>query len=388
MSNPSSNRPTRSDSRMVIAALAAAIALLAHFGLGADTPAATQPAASKLGVSKPMPPYIVGADISSVQAAEDRGVKFTDGGVEKDIFQILKSHGFNYIRLRVFVDPTKAGTNHRAYSLQGYCDLPHTIVMAKRAKAAGMGLLIDFHYSDYWADPGKQFTPSAWAELSFADLVAKTHDWTRDAVQQLTTAGAEPDMVQVGNEITPGMMTDHGGSARDWNQLAKLLKAGIAGVEEVDPKIIVMLHIDKGGSNRATRQWVDNALSHGVQFDVLGESCYTQFQGTTASWKANFDDLVKRYPNLYFVCAEIADQVRASNDIMRELPDHRGLGTFIWEPTQNGNRQGLFTTGGRGGRRGTTQPANGGLPTTRPGAVIAGKMGVYDEMVKDYGLEP
>ncbi|MGA2231677.1 MAG: glycosyl hydrolase 53 family protein [Tepidisphaeraceae bacterium] len=345
---------------------------------------------SKLGVSKPMPPFIIGADISSVQQSEDRGVKYSDGGVTKDIFAILKDHGFNYIRLRVFVDPTVPTPRDRPYSPQGYCDLPHTILMAKRAKAAGMGLLIDFHYSDSWADPSKQFTPSAWANLSFDDLVKKTHDWTFDAVSQLKAAGAEPDMVQVGNEITPGMMVDHGGSTRDWDQLSQLLKAGLAGVEDVDPKIITMLHIDLGGNNRRTVQWVNNALSRGVRFDVLGESCYTQWQGQPETWKANFEDLEKRYPNLYFVCAEIADAVRPANDIMHDLPDHRGLGTFIWEPTQNGNRQGLFTTAARGGRRPTTAPTLAVTPATRPafvaGAVIPARMGLYDQIVKDYGL--
>lgn len=374
------------------------LATSAHFA-GAQT---TQPAlptldpatlgVSKLGVSKPMPPFMIGADISSVQQAEDRGVKFSDAGVTRDIFAILKDHGFNFIRLRVFVDPTLATPRDRPYSPQGYCDLAHTIVMAKRAKAAGMGLLIDFHYSDSWADPQKQFTPASWANLSFDDLVKKTHDWTNDAVGQLKAAGAEPDMVQVGNEITPGMMVDHGGSVRNWDQLARLLKAGLSGVEDVDPKIITMLHVDLGGNNLRTVTWVNNALTRGVRFDVLGESCYTQWQGQPETWKANFQDLVKRYPNLYFVCAEIADQVRSSNDIMHDLPDHKGLGTFIWEPTQNGNRQGLFTTSARGGRRPTTAPSIAALPTTmpsaRPGAVIPARMELYDQIVKDYGIAP
>jgi arabinogalactan endo-1,4-beta-galactosidase len=291
--------------------------------------------------------------------------------------------------LRVFVDPTKAGVNYRAYSADGYCDLAHTIVMAKRVKAAGMGLLIDFHYSDSWADPAKQHTPAAWAELSFPDLVLKMHDWTRDAIQQMKDAGVRPDMVQIGNEITPGMMTDRGGSTKDWDQLAALLKAGISGVEEVDPKILIMLHIDRGGDNRTTRYWVDSAIDHGVQFDVLGESCYMQWQGKPETWKANFEDLVQRYPNLYFVCAEIADEVRPANDIMRGLPDHKGLGTFIWEPTQNGNRQGLFTSIRRGGRfANAVPPENSNASTPRPGAVIPEKMSAYDQLVKDYGLNP
>src|SRR5262245_11072019 len=110
-------------------------------------------------VVPPQPTFIVGADVSSVQAAEDRGVKYSDKGVQKDILAIVKDHGFNFIRLRVFNDPTKPTQRDRPYSMQGYCDLPHTIMMAKRVKALGMGLLIDFHFSDSWADPGKQFTP-------------------------------------------------------------------------------------------------------------------------------------------------------------------------------------------------------------------------------------
>ena len=301
--------------------------------------------------------FIVGADISGVQAAEARGVKYSDNGVTKDILAILKEHGFNYVRLRIFVDPTRATPRDRPYSTQGYCDLPHTIEMAKRVKAMGMGLLIDFHYSDSWADPGKQFTPSAWADLSFDDLVRKMHDWTNDAITQMRDAGAEPDMVQVGNEITPGLMTDRGGSARDWAALGRLLKAGITAVKEVDPKILVILHIDKGGDNMATRRWVDNALAQGVHFDVLGESCYTRWQGPPSGWKANFDDLVVRYPNLSFVIAEVGSETKESLDIMRSLPNRKGLGTFIWEPTSNGNGQALFDN---------------------TGAVIPEKMAAYD----------
>jgi arabinogalactan endo-1,4-beta-galactosidase len=367
--------------------LAVGVAAFWQSSRAADSNSADGPAGSRLGADKPMPAFMVGADISAVQQAEDRGTHFTDGGVQKDVLQILKDHGFNYIRLRIFVDPTKSTPRYRAYSAQGYCDLAHTIVMAKRVKQAGMGLLIDFHYSDSWADPGKQYTPAAWADLPFPELVKTMHDWTHDAVQKLKDAGAEPDMVQVGNEITPGMMVDRGGSTKNWDQLSQLLKAGIAGVEEVDPRIIIMLHLDRGGDNKTTRRWVDNALAHGVQFDVLGESCYTQYQGPAAQWKANIDDLAARYPNLHFVIAELADQVRPANDIMHDLPDHKGLGTFIWEPTRNGNGQGLFTSSFRTGRR------TGGPTTTAPatppreGAVIPEKMGVYDQLVKDYGLK-
>ena len=305
--------------------------------------------------------FIIGADISWVQAAEDRGFSFSDRGVEKDIFDILKDHGFNYIRLRVFHDPARPTPRDPPYSRQGYCDLSHTTEMAKRVKAADMGLLVNFHYSDSWADPGKQFTPSAWAGLSFEELVAVTRNWTRNAIARMRDAGAQPEMVQIGNEITPGMMTDRGGSVRDWNKLAQLLKAGIAGVKDVDPKILVMLHLDRGGDNKTTRWWVNTALAQNVQFDILGLSCYTRWHGPPSSWKANFEDLVTRYAELSFLIVEFGAKIAEANQIMYGLPRRKGLGTFIWEPTANNNGQALFD---------------------RRGAVIPDRMRLYDEVAK------
>ena len=346
-------------------ALLALIAAAVTFELGASPPpAAVLPSTAPSAAPTDLP-YIVGADISWVQQREANGASYSEDGKEEDILAILKGHGFNFIRLRVFNDPTKATPRDRPYSTQGFCDLPHTITMAKRVKAAGMGLLIDFHYSDAWADPGKQFTPSAWKDIPFDDLVKKMHDWTKDAVTQLKAAGAQPDVVQIGNEITPGMMTDSGGTTHDWDKLSQLLKAGISAVKEVDPKITVMLHIDRGGDNPGTVRWVDAALAHGVEFDVLGLSCYQRWQGPPEKWKANFDDLAKRYPKLKFVMAEVDAQASPANAVMRALPDGRGLGTFIWEPEANNANQALFDN---------------------RGAVIDEKMKAYDDVVAKYGL--
>jgi arabinogalactan endo-1,4-beta-galactosidase len=331
--------------------------------VGLETSTNAVSPSESIPVKVPPEDYIIGADISWVQAAEDRGIKYSDNGVQKDILEILKDRGFNYIRLRTFVDPTKPTPRDRPYSMQGYCDLPHTVEMSKRIKAAGMGLSIDFHFSDSWADPGKQYTPSAWADLSFEDLVKKTHDYTKDAIEQLKATGAKPDMVQIGNEITPGMMIDRGGSTKNWPQLAALLKAGISGVREVDPNIIIVLHIDKGGDNQATRQWVDAAIEQGVEFDVLAQSCYRRWQGQPSDWKANFEDLATRYPKLRFLIAELAVEVQETNEIMLNLPDNKGMGTIIWEPTANNNRQALFNNRGE---------------------VIPERMALYDEVLKEY----
>jgi arabinogalactan endo-1,4-beta-galactosidase len=304
-------------------------------------------------------PFILGADISWVQEDEARGVRFRDNGTQKDILQILKDHGFNYIRLRTFQNPRAAG----GYSAQGYCDLPHTIQMGKRVKDAGMGFLLDFHYSDNWADPGKQVKPAAWAQLSFADLVTAVHDYTKDAITQLVAGGARPDMVQVGNEITPGMLLPDGSNSSSFTNLGMLLKAGIAGVREVDPAIKIMLHIDRGGNNQTSRWWFDGVIAQGVSFDVIGQSCYTEFQGPPSGWQANFADLVTRYPNHQIAIAEYSFEKRAANDIVFNLPGRRGVGTFIWEPTRWMER--IFDGQGNS---------------------IPAQIGAYDEMASAYGL--
>jgi arabinogalactan endo-1,4-beta-galactosidase len=374
-------------SRALIATTALVVGVASPLSLrGAnDAPASATQTSPKIVIPQG---YILGADLSSIPASEDRGAVYMDKGKKMDILQIFKAHGFNYVRVRIFVDPTAPG----GYSPQGYCGLEQTIKFGQRIKAAGMGFLLDFHYSDTWADPGKQTKPAAWRDMDLPTLAKTVHDYTKDVITKLKAAGAEPDMVQTGNEITPGMLlnampgnrgggsqvsTQPEGSTKNWDNLATLLKAAIAGVKEVDPKILVMLHIDRGHDNKTSVTWVDNALAHGVQFDIFGESCYTTWQGPPTVLQANFEDLVKRYPNLYFINDEYGGSIRdangdiyksataatpseanphlpgippgldwtmrAENDVMFNLPDGKGLGTFIWEPTQNGNEQALFS---------------------------------------------
>ncbi|MFI5131187.1 MAG: glycosyl hydrolase 53 family protein, partial [Chitinophagales bacterium] len=150
---------------------------------------------------------MIGADISFLPQLEDRGMKFSDNGVEKDPILIMKDHGFNYVRLRIFNDPARDS----GYSpKKGFCDLAHTKQMAKRVKDAGLKLLLDFHYSDYWADPGKQYKPAAWRGLSFEDLKKAVYDYTKNVMQELKNQGTTPDMVQVGNEINHGIVWPEG----------------------------------------------------------------------------------------------------------------------------------------------------------------------------------
>ena len=332
----------------------------------------------------PQPAYVLGADISSVQQTVAGGATYyDDDGTKKDILGLLAAHGFNYVRLRTFVDPTQSapdpeGGTFTPYSQQGYCDLAHTTAVAQQVKAAGMGFLLDFHYSDTWADPGKQIKPAAWANDDFATLLSALRDYTQNAIATLVGAGARPDMVQLGNDITPGIELTPGspfGSTTDWKHLAQLLTAGIDAVHSVDPTIKIMLHIDRCADAAASIAFVTGAMNNGVSFDVLGESCYTYYQGPSSGWPSTFNALVARFPNLKFAIAQYnadpnaSGEIRIANDMIFNLPNRQGLGTFFWEPTESGIwGPGLFT-------------ANGNRYSTVPAS-----MDQFDQMKTAYGL--
>ena len=356
--------------------------------LGVEAPsmldASGAEAASTDGGAPSQPAYILGADISSVQQAVSQGATYyDDDGTKKDILGLLAAHGFNYVRLRTFVDPTQSspdpeGGTFAPYSQQGYCDLSHTTAVAQEVKAAGMGFLLDFHYSDTWADPGKQIKPAAWVNDDFASLLSALRDYTQNAISTLVGAGARPDMVQLGNDITPGIELTPGsalGSTSDWKHLAQLLNAGIGAIHAVDPTIKIMLHIDRCADAASSIAFVTNAMNSGVAFDVLGESCYTYYQGPSSGWPSTFSALVARFPNLKFAMAQYnadpnaSDEIRLANDMIFNLPNRQGLGTFFWEPTESGIwGPGLFTVSGT---RYSTVPAS---------------IDQFDQMKAAYGL--
>ncbi|PWT76715.1 MAG: galactosidase [Bacteroidetes bacterium] len=274
---------------------------------------------------------ILGADISWLPELESRGIHFKENGIEKDAILLLKEKGFNYIRLRIFNNPAADS----GYSPKnGFCDLEHTKKMAARIKAAKMKFLLDFHYSDFWADPGKQFKPSAWKNLPFEELRQAVHDFTKHVVSELKAQGATPDMIQIGNEINHGMIwpdahIDH------LDTLAALVKAGIAAIREVDPSIRIMLHIACGGQNEESRFFLDNMIKRQVKFDLIGESYYPRWHGTLQQLDSNLKDLSTRYRQ-DIVVVEYSEHKKEVNDIVFNLPGNKGLGTFIWEPLNFG----------------------------------------------------
>jgi len=220
----------------------------------------------------------------------------------------------------------------------------------KQIKDAGMGLLVDFHYSDNWADPGKQCVPVAWQNFTtIAEMATAVHDYTKDAIMKLVAGGARPDMVQIGNETTPGMLIHRcnsggqptgdnpvTGRTSNWTNLGMLFKAGVAGVKEVDATIMISLHIDRGNDLASSRNYIMNAQVQGVVFDAFGESCYIAYQGQPSAWQNTFTMLASQFPNMKFFVAEYGPEQKAANDIMFNMPNQRGLGTFNWEPTTRG----------------------------------------------------
>lgn len=270
---------------------------------------------------------MIGADISFLPQIEAKGTKFWENGNETDAILLLKKHGFNYIRLRIFVEPA----NEKGYAPgEGFCDLNHTLAMAKRIKEAGMKLLLDFHYSDYWADPQQQFKPLAWSSLGFEALRDSIRSYTIRVLSALKNQGTPPDMVQVGNEINHGILWPDGHISNPDN-LAALLKSGVEGVTNVDTGIPVMMHLALGGQNKEAVFWLDNMIARGVKFDIIGISYYPRWHGTLDDLKSNLTDLSRRYHKPVNV-VEYSDFKKQVHDIVFTLPDGLGKGACIWEP--------------------------------------------------------
>ena len=299
---------------------------------------------------------ILGADISSLKKSEDLGGIYKDAsGTPGDALQILKDHGLNYARLRVWVDPA-----------DGYHDKAEILEMAVRLKEQNIKLLVDFHYSDNWADPGKQIKPAAWEDYDFEQLKQALYDHTFDVCNSLVAQGTPPDMIQVGNEINSGMLwpDGHTWDPPNWENLAGLLTAGYNAVKDCSPETQVMLHIAEGGDNELARWWFGNIAREDVPFDVIGISYYPYWHGSLAELQYNLNDISARYdkdvivvetayaftdqdndhyPNIVDRTLAVPqypltphgqrDMLRDVMSIVRAVDDRRGLGVFYWDAT-------------------------------------------------------
>jgi len=322
------------------------------------------------------PDFIMGADVSMLKQIQDSGGKFYDNGVEKDALTILKSHGVNWIRLRLWNDPTDANGKPLG---GGNNNLENTVVMAAKAKAMGFKFLLDFHYSDWWADPGKQTIPKAWVGLKLEDLEKAVYEYTANAIQTLAKANAMPDMVQIGNEVNGGMLWPVGKTWKEGSEeiggydgFAALLKMGIQAVRDNDPqnndptkRAKIVIHLANGGDNKLYRTVFDALTERHVDYDVIGLSYYSYWHGSLDDLKSNMNDISKRYQKAVIISetayavtlndkdgfanlfggereqnlggykATVQGQATAMRDVMdavAQVPNGRGLGIFYWEP--------------------------------------------------------
>jgi len=276
-----------------------------------------------------------GADISFLPQLEEEGKQFFDVGRDKpeDAFEILKRYGFNYIRLRIFNNPDAP----KGYSPgKGYCGLEYTLAMAKRIHQAGMKFLLDFHYSDYWADPQQQNKPDLWENLPFEILKDSLRQYTVRVMQALKDQGTPPDMVQPGNEINHGFLWPDGHIGQP-AQLAELLKSAIDGIKFVSPQMPVMLHVALGGQNEECVFWFDQMFARGVDCDVIGLSYYPRWHGTLEELTTNMRDLLGRYGK-DLVVVEYSHKKEEVAEAIFNLPGDKGKGMFIWEPLNTWER--------------------------------------------------
>jgi arabinogalactan endo-1,4-beta-galactosidase len=318
--------------------------------------------------------FYLGADISTLSQVERRGSVYRDGGRPGDALAIFMKNGWTCFRLRIWVDP-RNGVN----------GLDYTTKLARRIKDAGGIFMLDFHYSDWWADPQKQNKPAAWANLDFDALVGQVQSYTAGVVKTLKDAGATPDFVQIGNEITGGMLWPDGqvkvplstvkvyqgdvkvivppqpyDDVKQWQHLIRLLKAAAEGVRSVTvpaDHVRIIVHIDCGGDWPVTKWYFDHLVNAGVDFDVIGQSFYPNWHGTMKNLRDNLRKTIHRYHKDVMVVETaypsrdvhpipaaaknmvwpmtpegqkqfLADLVKT----VRDAPEGRGIGVNYWHP--------------------------------------------------------
>ena len=290
--------------------------------------------------------FAKGADVSWVTQMETNNLKFYNAaGTETECMQLLKDLGMNSIRLRVWVNPS-----------DGWCNSQDLLAKAWRAKNLGMRILIDFHYSDVWADPGHQVKPVAWTLLNFTDLKTALAHHTTDVLTLLKTNGITPEWVQVGNETSNGMLWEDGKASVNMKNYTELSNAGYDAVKSVFPTTKVVIHIDNGFNNSLYRWMFDGLKANGGKWDVIGMSLYpstTDWQEKNQQCLANMNDMITRYGSEVMICEVGMNwgdaQVCKSflSDIIaktKSIPGNKGLGVFYWEPESYGNWNG-YTLG-------------------------------------------
>ncbi len=283
--------------------------------------------------------FVKGADISWLTEMEKAGVNFYNANGQKtECMRLLRELGMNTIRLRVWVNP-----------VVGWCNKEDVLVKAWRANKLGMRLMIDFHYSDTWADPGKQYKPAAWESLSFEDLKTAVSNHTTEVLTLLKDNAITPEWVQIGNETGNGMLWDDGKASESMAQYTALNNAGYDAAKAVFPDTKVIIHLQEGNKNSKYRWLFDGLKDNGGKWDVIGMSLYPtslNWDSLLADMISNMNDMISRYGTEVMVCEtgmpwneEEAAYKYLSNLISqcKTVEGGKCLGVLYWEPqTHNG----------------------------------------------------
>ena len=244
---------------------------------------------------------ILGIDVSTLNETRAVGLRyFVDGKEVEPVSYIHDNNGVSIMRLRLWIDPyDEAG---RPYG-GGTVDLDGFIKIAKEGLEKGYQILLDFHYSDFWCDPGKQFIPKAWAGLDIDELAEKVYEYTAKTLKTLQNEGIYPYGVQIGNEITNGTLwplakltpNPEGGKRLGYPNLIKVLRKGVQATREVSPNSLIVIHLERSGDQHTYKEYFDELTEAKLDFDVIGISFYPYWHGTFDMVFSNVDMLKERY---------------------------------------------------------------------------------------------
>lgn len=306
--------------------------------------------------------FIFGMDASAVPSLEAGGVRYYDhDGVEKDVYEILSENGINYIRVRIWNDPFDANGN--GYG-GGNCDIENAIEIGKRATAYGMKLLVNFHYSDFWADPAKQMVPKIWKSMDVDEKSEALYAYTKDCLEKLINAGVDVGMVQIGNETNGAFCGESSTALGGWKRITQLMSAGARAVREVCPEALVVVHFANPEKVTNYESYGKNLEYYGVDYDVFASSYYPFWHGTQENLAKVLSDIATKYDKKVMVAetsyaftAEDTDfygntigegdgivkdypfTVQGQANLVRDVIDTvvnqtiGGIGVFYWEGT-------------------------------------------------------
>lgn len=312
--------------------------------------------------------FIMGVDASMVKTVEEcGGVYYNAEGKEQDVFEIMAESGVNFFRVRVWNNPSRLGEDYGG----GNVDVDEAVAMSKRAARVGMNILVDFHYSDFWADPENQEKPARWASYDLNELVTAVEEYTKESLQKFKDEGLDVDMVQIGNEINYGMLWSEGKidfSAEDgFKNLASLLSSGIKGANSVFPDAYTAIHLANGGNKDEFDTYFTELEKYKVNYDVIGASYYPFYHGSLEELEANLNNVSEKFnkpvyvaeisygftneaPTLPLIASNIynesfedaggyltgiqgqASAIRDCIQSVASIKNNMGLGVFYWEP--------------------------------------------------------